>query len=66
MRRTVKRKFGVRVIRDIRNNNLDYWISEKRAFELFNEGKLVKIEAYSNGYEDRWCYATRETHEYYD
>jgi hypothetical protein len=66
LNRTTKRRFGVRVIRDIRNSNRDYWISAKRALELYEEGKLIRIEAYSNGYEDKWCYATREINEYFD
>jgi hypothetical protein len=52
---------NARIIRDIRNSNMDYWIPRVRAEELYKEGKLVKIEAYK----DKWCFATRETHEYY-
>jgi hypothetical protein len=52
---------NVRVIRDIRNSNRDYWISKKRAKELFDEGKLVQIEAYK----DKWTYATKTPEEYY-
>jgi hypothetical protein len=66
MRRTVKRRFGqidnVRVIRDIRNSNKDYWISAERAKQLYDENKLTQIEAYAG----KWCYATKDTNEYYD
>jgi hypothetical protein len=57
----IKRGY-VRVIRDQKNINLDYYIPRVRAIELYNEGKLIQIEVYSNG----WAYSTRETHEYYD
>jgi hypothetical protein len=53
---------NVRVIRDIRNSGMDYYIPEVRAKQLFDEGKLIQVQAYNN----RWCYATRESHEYYD
>jgi hypothetical protein len=52
---------NVRVIRDIRNSNRDYWISKERAKELFDEGKLVQVQAYAN----KWCYATKNPEEYY-
>jgi hypothetical protein len=52
---------NVRVIRDIRNSNKDYWISKERAKELFDEGKLVQVQAYAN----KWCYATKNPEEYY-
>jgi hypothetical protein len=52
---------NVRVVRDIKNSNMDYWITKTRAEELFNEGKLVKIEAYAN----KISYATKTPDEYY-
>jgi hypothetical protein len=65
MRRSVRVRSravdNVRVIRDIRNSNKDYWIPKDRAKQLYDEGKLIQVQAYAN----KWCYATRETHEYY-
>jgi len=57
-----KKVNNVRIIRDLQNNHKDYYIPEKRAKELFDEGKLIKIEAYTN----RWCYSTRDPDEYFD
>jgi hypothetical protein len=61
MRKRPKQLDNARVIRDIRNSNKDYWIPKDRAKQLFDEGKLIQIEAYK----DKWVYATREPHEYY-
>ena len=52
---------NVRVIRDLKNSNKDYWIPKVRAEELLKEGKLVQIEAYK----DKWTYATKTPEEYY-
>ena len=61
MRRSRLRMMNnVRVIRDIRDANLDYYIPKERAEQLFNEGKLTQIEAYAG----KWVYATKEPHEY--
>jgi hypothetical protein len=54
-------KDNVRVIRDIRNANRDYWIPRERAEQLFQEGKLVQVEAYAN----KWVYSTKTPDEYY-
>jgi hypothetical protein len=59
IRRRPRQLDNVRVIRDIRNSNKDYWIPKERAIELFNEGKLIQVEAYAG----KWCYATKEPHE---
>ena len=56
-----KKLSKVRVIRDIRYSHRDYWIPEERAKQLFDEGKLVQVQAYVN----KWCYATKSPHDYY-
>ena len=38
-----------RIIRDVQDGTRDYFIPTARAKELFEQGKLGKVEAYSNG-----------------
>lgn len=40
------------IIRDVRDGRRDYYLPIKQARALFNEGKLCKVECYS----DRWTY----------
>jgi hypothetical protein len=61
MKRRPRQYNNVKVIRDLRNSNMDYWIPKDRAKQLFDEGKLVQIEAYK----DKWVYATKTPDEYY-
>ena len=61
MSKRPKQLDNTRVIRDIRNSNKDYWIPKDRAKQLFDEGKLIQVEAYAN----KWVYATKTPEEYY-
>jgi hypothetical protein len=54
------RRNNVRVIRDLKDSSKDYWIPTEMAEKLFKEGELIQIEAYSNGYNNKWCFATKD------
>jgi hypothetical protein len=65
-RRSKNRRPGkkgyVRVIRDVKNMDRDYYIPAERAKHLFEEGKLIQVQVYNS----KWSYSTRQTHEYYE
>lgn len=46
----------VRVIRDVRNGDRDYWMPFDEARNLFHDGTLVMVNCYSG----RWDFAHRD------